>query len=180
MVKDRFDRLLWLFLLTALIALAVLLATGAPRGKTQSFSGLDKGLEREMAYQARVAFLQKLYSPAESLRQTGNLQAALLKLDELASKYPGEAHGYILQGEILREMGAFDQAVASYVEGVKLNGEYVDGKSPLSRRKEIRQLVDEGLKVVGDRVRAHPENRSLAGGLKNVYYLQSRLAGGCE
>ncbi|KAF0220884.1 MAG: hypothetical protein FD174_881 [Geobacteraceae bacterium] len=179
MVKDRFDRLLVLLLFTAIIALAVLLAVDAPRGGPHG-SGLDKAMEREMAYQARVSLLQKLYGPVESLRQTGNLQAALLKLDELARKYPGEAHGYILQGEILRETGALAEAVASYVEGVRLNGEYVDGKSPLSRRKEIRQLVDEGLKDIGVRAKSHPENRSLAATLKKTYYLQSRLAGGCE
>lgn len=179
MVRDRFDKSLLLLLITTIIALAVLLAVDAPRVGPHR-SGLDKAMERELAYQARVALLQKLYGPVESLRQAGNLQAALLKLDELASKYPGEAHSYILQGEILREMGALNEAVASYEEGVRLNGEYLDGKSPLSRRKEIRQLVDDGLKVVVVQVRSHPENRSLAATLKKIYYLQSRLAGGCE
>jgi hypothetical protein len=34
--------------------------------------------------------------------------------------------------------------------------------------------------VIGGRARANPENHSLAVALKNVNYLRSRLAGGCE
>ena len=75
---------------------------------------------------------------------------------------------------------ALDEAVATFVEGVRLNGDYVDGKSPLSRRLEIGKVTDEGLEVIGRRARANPENRSAVVALKNVNYLRSRLAGGCE
>jgi hypothetical protein len=77
-------------------------------------------------------------------------------------------------------MGALDEALSSYVEGVKLNGDYVDAKSPLSRRAEIQRLVDEGLKDIGRRTAADPGNRSLAVSREKVNYLKSRLAGGCE
>jgi len=116
----------------------------------------------------------------ESLRRGGNLQGALLKLDELARSYPNEAHGHILKGEILGGMGALEEAVASYVDGVRLNGDYVDRKSPLSRRSEIQSIADQGLRVIGSKARNNPDNRSLAEAMKNVNYLRSRLAGGCE
>lgn len=181
MLKDAFDRTLWAFLVVALVALAIVLAgheTGARTARTAS--GLDKALDRQMAYQARVDLLRKLYGPVESLRQAGDLQTALFKLDEMARLYPQEAHGFILKGEILSGMGALEEALASYVEGVRLNGDYVDGKSPLSRRTEIRTVTDEGLRVIGGRARANPGNRSLSVALNNVNYLRSRLAGGCE
>lgn len=181
MFKDRFDRLLWLLLAVAITALLVLLGTHSPGGgNDRSTAGLNKALEREMAYQARVALLQKLYAPAENLRKTGDLQGALFRLDELARTYPGEPHGYILKGEILHQLGAREEAVASYVQGIKLSGDYIDKKSPLSRRDDIRRLVDEGLQEIGGRAKANPGNASLAATMKNVNYLQSRLAGGCE
>jgi tetratricopeptide (TPR) repeat protein len=181
MLKDAFDKMLWFLLVVTLIALAVVLS-GLGNGERTGVSsaGLDKALEREIAYQARVNFLQKLYDPVESLRQAGELQAALFKLDELARTYPNEAHGRILKGDILYGMGALDEAVACYVEGIRLNGDYVDSKSPLSRRAEILKVADEGLRVIGGRARANPENHSLALALRNVNYLRSRLAGGCE
>lgn len=180
-MRDRFDILLWLGLALSLAGVALLFLLGAPRGsEARNRASVDKALERAIVYQARVAFLQDLYGEVEALRAAGNGQTALLKLEELSRQYPGEAHGMILQGAILAEAGALEEAVKNYVRGIRLNGDYIDEKSPLSRRTEIRQLVDRGLQTLGARARAHPDNRSVAAALKDVYYLQSRLAGGCE
>lgn len=179
MFNDTFDKITWLLLAVVIAALVALPAMNHGSGDGKA-AGLGKAAEREMAYRARVELIGKLYGPVEDLRKAGKSQEALLKLDELIRKYPGEAHGHILQGEILREMGALDEAVASFEAGVKLNGDYVDAKSPLSRRGAIQGLVDEGLRSIGGRAAANPGNRSLAASLAKVNYLKSRLAGGCE
>lgn len=140
----------------------------------------SKSLERELAYRAKVQLIAEIYAPVELLHKEGKNQNALLKLDELIIKYPSEAHGHILQGGILLEMGAFDEALSSYVAGIKLNGDYLDPKSPLSRRTEIQKLVDDGLKSVGQRLAANPGNTSIASSRQKLNYLKSRLAGGCE
>jgi len=110
------------------------------------------------------------------LRADGQLQAALLKLEEVGRSYPGEAHGSMLQGEILLQMGAFDEGVANMVRAVKLNGDYVDAKSPLSRRGQIEKTVKEGLAGMKGRNQGEVGKEVQ----KNLFYLQSRLAGGCE
>jgi cytochrome c-type biogenesis protein CcmH/NrfG len=179
MFKDTFDKLCGLFLLTVVISLVSLLYLDSS-GAEKRTRGPGKALERELATRARVELIAKLYAPVEGLRKDGNNQTALLKLDELLRKYPGEGHGHILQGEILLEMGAFDEAVSSYVEGVKLNGDYVDSKSPLSRRPAIQRLVDDGLKNIAQRSAVSPDNRSLTASRLKLNYLKSRLAGGCE
>ncbi|RNC64662.1 MAG: hypothetical protein ED859_18295 [Desulfuromonadales bacterium] len=180
MFKDTFDKTAWALLALVIGAMALILALNRGSGDGKGPAGLGKAVEREMAYRARLELIGKLYGPVDELRRAGNGQAALLKLDELLRKYPGEAHGHILQGEILREMGALDEAVASFVQGVKLNGDYLDATSPLSRRDQIQRLVDEGLKSVGARAAANPGNRTLAATLGKVNYLKSRMAGGCE
>ncbi len=180
MLKDAFDKSLWLLLALTLVALAAVLSGHETGGEGARNGALDKALERQMAFQARVDLLGRLYAPVESQLKSGDLQGALFKLDELARIYPNEAHGSILRGEILSRMGALEEALASYVQGVRLNGDYVDGKSPMSRRTEIQRVVDEGVRVVGDKARANPGNRSLAVAMGNVNYLRSRLAGGCE
>jgi hypothetical protein len=181
MLKDRFDWLLVTLLAAATITLLTLLATQSPdSGGTRATAGLTKAMEQQMAYQARVALLQKLYAPVEAMRTAGDLQGALFKLDDLARTYPGEAHSFILKGEIQHRLGADEEAVASYVQGIKLSGDYIDRKSPLSRRDDIQRLVDTAGRTIADRARANPGNASLALAVKNVNYLQSRLAGGCE
>ena len=180
MFKDIFDRISWSLLALIVCVLLVVLGMNSGMEAGKSGAGLSKSLEREMAYRARVELIDKLYAPVEELRKGGNKQSALMKLDELNRKYPGEAHGHILQGEILKEMGALDEAVASYVEGVKLNGDYLEDKGPLSRRLEIQKLVEDGQKSIGSRAAANPGNRSLEASLHKVNYLKSRHAGGCE
>jgi len=182
MAHDRFDKTLWCILLVSLVTLAVVLTLNASTsgGSQHGSKELNKAMDREMAYRARVELINKLYGPVENLRTNGHKPEALLKLDELIRTYPGEAHGYMLKGQILREMGAEDEAVSSYVEGVKLNGDYVDDKSPLSRRSEIQRFVDEETKRIGARYAAEPGNRSIAVLLQKNNYLKSRLAGGCE
>lgn len=180
MFKDRFDKICWTLLVIALVSLLAVTVTGGSKSDGKPGGGISKALEREMSYRARIELVNKLYGPVEALHKAGNKQEALLKLDELIRAYPGEAHGHILQGQILRELGGLDEAVSSYVEGVKLNGDYVDGKSPLSRRTEIQSLVDEGTKSIGARATANPGNRSIAASMRKINYLKSRLAGGCE
>ena len=174
MFKDAFDKGCWLFLAVVICSLAVLLYMNGRAGTGKRDAGAGgKALERELAYRGRIELITQLYAPVENLRKEGNNQTALLKLDELIRKYPAEAHGHILQGEILRSMGALDEAVSSYVEGVKLNGDYVDAKSPLSRRGDIQRLVDEGLKNIGQRASANPSNRTLAASRLKLNYLKS-------
>lgn len=180
MFKDLYDKLCWLFLIILLIStIFILYSTGGSEEQNRT-SKNSKSLERELAYRARVELISQLYAPVETLFKDGNNQSALLKLDELIRKYPTEAHGHILQGKILLEMGAFDEALASYTTGVKLNGDYVDAKSPLSRRDEIQRLVDTGMKNITQKSASNPGNSSLLSSRQKLNYLKSRLAGGCE
>jgi hypothetical protein len=179
MPRDTQDRLLWGGLIMTLLLLGVLLAGHSWRQEATATT-TDKALERQLAYQARINLLHSLYEPVLVLRRQGQDQAALLELDDLARRYPGEAHGFILKGEILRQMGVHEEAIASFVVGVRRNGDYIDADNPLSRREIIRQVVEESLPTIRERARANPQNASLSATLNNLFYLQSRLAGGCE
>lgn len=178
--RDRFD-LIHLVLLAVLAGalLAVFLGQGSQPSAAVTRGG-EKALERELQNQARMTLLQRLYGPVEELRRQGKLENALLTLDELERSYPGEAHGQMLKGEILAGMGAVEEAAASFAAGVRLNGDYIDEKYPLTRRAVVSRLVSDGLPVVTERKGRNPGNRSLGLALKNLRYLQSRLAGGCE
>jgi tetratricopeptide (TPR) repeat protein len=176
--SDRFDILVCGGMLVCVLATGWLLWGG--QEKNVSSAALDKALERQIAYQARIDFLRNLYRPVEELRSAGQAAAALLKLDELARHYPQEAHGEILQAEILLERGATKQAIEHYVRAVRLNGDYVDKASPLSRRSGIQQLVNEQLPAFAELVGKKPRNPALRKVRTGLYYLQSRLSGGCE
>lgn len=178
--KDRFDRWHGLVLLLAIAGLIGLLLTASGGEDADARSALNRQLEQDVAYRARVDFLGDLYAPVLELETEGAHQQALLKLEEIARRYPGEGYGAIIKGRILLQMGAVDEAVASYVKGVKLNGDFADKNGPFSAWSELDKLVNSQLEKVAGRAQANPGNPAPRMVLNNLHYLQSRLAGGCE
>ncbi len=180
MPRDRFDYLMIAALVLVLVFTAVVLAGTRPGQDSHAAAMANRQMEKELLYQARVAFIERHYSPVLVLRDNGSLQEALLKLEELARSMPEEAHNNLLSGDILLRMGQFDRALEKLADAVRVNADYVDMASPLNHRQLIESAVNEGLPLVRDRLRAQPESRSLDKYVKDGYYLQSRLAGGCE
>lgn len=178
MLKDRFDILVGILLLICFIAGGGLLL-GSGTQAAQTNPAVDKALERDIAYRAKISFLEQLYAPVSELQHAGKYATALLKLDELSRRYPDEAHGELLRGEILLQMQSVPPAIEHLTRAVRMNGDYVDRHSPMSRRASIEQLLEEQL----PKLKAKAAQSASAGGqsaLKNLYYLQGRLAGGCE
>lgn len=179
MLKDRFDRLAAAGLVLVLGGLGFLLGTaGTSSGRPGD--GLERQVEKELLAQARVAFLERHYGPVLELRNRNELQTALLKLEELEREYPGEPHGALLRGDLFYRMGLLDRSVASLALAVRGNGDYIDPASPLNQRDLVSVVAEQGLPLLRDRVRGQPDDPSAATLLREVYYLQSRLAGGCE
>lgn len=180
MLRDRFDQVLLAALTAVLLSAAVLMASAGPAENRGEAAAFNRQLEREMLHQARVAYIERHFRPVLDLRNRGALPDALFKLEELARALPGEAHNDLLSGDILLRMGQVDRALSKLAAAVRGNADYVDAGSPLSQRPLIEAAVAEGVPLVRDRLRAQPDNPSLALVLKDGYYLQSRLAGGCE
>ncbi len=174
---DGFDKILSAVLLVLLVvAVAMLLADSpVPGGASNS-----KVLERTLKTQARLLFIQNTYQPVELLLKENRSQEALLKLEELAVRFPGEAHGLLLKASVLAKLGADAQAASSYAAAVRQNGEYVDQKNPLSRRDEISKLTENGLVKYVPLSKSQPGDVALKQVVRDLYYLKSRLAGGCE
>jgi len=177
MKLDRFDRLLAALFFIATLFLVVLVVQSLPDKTTRIDS---RSLERELSAQARTALLERLYAPVSDALQAGQLQEALLKLEEINARYPGEAHGFILKGEIFNRLELFDKAVASFVQGVKLNGDYIDKTSTVTRRAFIEKLVTAQLPKAAAAYKSLPGGSAQKEHLANINYLKSRLAGGCE
>ncbi len=177
MKLDRFDKIMALLLILTVTGFAALSLNALP-GKTAAIE--TRNMEREMADQARLALLDKLFLPVTAAMQAGRYQEALLRLEEVSVRYPGEAHGFILKGEILEKMGVVDRAAASFVQGIKLNGDYIDRRSPVTRRELVKKIVDSRLSAAVAGYRNAPGNSAMKENLANLNYLKSRLSGGCE
>jgi len=174
---DRFDKLLAALLVLTVFGLAALVVQALPDKTTRIDS---RSLERELSVQARTALLERIYTPVTVAMQAGQLQEALLKLEEINARYPGEAHGLILKGEVFNRLELFDKAAASFVKGVKLNGDYIDRTSQVTVRNVIEALVTVQLPKAVVLYKRSPGSPAQKEYLSDLNYLKSRLAGGCE
>lgn len=180
MRNDRFDRLCLAGLLLVAAALVALLSMAGLGDGRQAGGALDRRIEQELLAQAKGAFLERRYGPVAVLRDRGELQSALFKLEELEREFPGEPHGAVLRGELFYRMGLIDRAVHSLAGAVRGNGDYIDPASILNQRDLIALAAEQGVPLLRDRLRGQPDDREAAAMLKDAYYLRSRLAGGCE
>ncbi|MDT8440980.1 MAG: hypothetical protein RQ723_04895 [Desulfuromonadales bacterium] len=180
MPRDRFDQILLAALAVTLTGLGLLLLVpGASTGQVAS-PALSRQVEKEMLSQARLSLLERRYAPVHRLLDQGELSAAMLKLEELSRDLPGEVHSNLLRGDVLWRMGQLDKALTQFALAVRGNPDYVDAASPLNQRDLIEAALTQGLPQVRDRLRSQPGSRVLEQVLRDGYYLQSRLAGGCE
>ena len=169
--------MLLILLLGLLVTAGSLLLHGAltPAAKVP-----NKVQMRALQTQARLLFLQNTYGSVEQLIAEKRWSEALLKLEELAGRYPTEAHGAMLKGTVLAALGADAQAIASYAAAVRLDGTYVDRQSPFSRRDELARLTSAGLAKFAAQGEGQSSDSAIPQILRDLHYLKSRLAGGCE
>ena len=178
MVLDRFDKTILIFSVLVVIWIGSFYLNA--NNPTDQSKTTQKSVEKELAEQAKAAFIDKIYAQVIALINAAKNQEALLKLEELNRRYPGEAHGLALKGELLQKLDSPAEAAASFVAAIKINGDYIDRNHPRSRRSLIKNLVDANASSFSSQLKKSPENRSLKITVDNFNYLRSRLAGGCE
>ena len=67
MLRDRFDQII-IALLVVVLAFSAVLLTGAVPADDRSTAAFSRQLEREIAYQARISYLERHYQPVLELR----------------------------------------------------------------------------------------------------------------
>ena len=67
-----------------------------------------------------------------------------------------------------------------YRRAVEMEPDYVDERTPLFIGKDLKAVVEEGREKFGREKALKPNDEDVKQTLEDVYYLQRRLAGGCE
>jgi len=177
---DHFDLIMLSALLGVLIGLGVLLLGDTRQPSALPSAAYQAGVQQQLMRQARLDHLASLYRPAQEALEQQRYAEALLALDEIARRYPGEAFGLMLRGEIQLQMGATYEGVLNVARAVRHDGEYLEAESPLTKRGLIEQLVTDELPRLREKVASADPTPGQLKALQELRYLQSRLAGGCE
>lgn len=177
---DTFDLLMLAILIGVLLGICVLLVGNDETQQTGRAPAYQAAVQQKLLRQARFEHLDELYRPAQQALVENRYPEALLALDEIGRRYPGEPHGLMLKGEVQLAMGAVHEGVVNVASAVRRDAEYLEQESPLSRRGLLEQLVMEELPRLRERLRDHDPTPAQLRSLQELRYLQSRLAGGCE
>ncbi len=143
-------------------------------------SKVDVIKEKARSYDLQFEKEAKIYKDVITLKNEEKYPEALAKLEEIKTSRPGLSRTYVHLADINYKTKNLPQAILFYRTAVEMEAEYVDKKSPLKIGMQIKEVVNEGKIVFEKAISSKAADKETRQALKNVYYLQRRLAGGCE
>jgi Tfp pilus assembly protein PilF len=138
------------------------------------------GKEAGRSYSLQIEADKKLYQQVTAFREQGRYADAMAKLEDITERYPDKSLSYVYLGQVLLKQGKLGAAIHNYRRAVEMDPDYVDKRTPRFMGDAIKTVVEEGREKFAREKALRPEDKDVQRALKDVYYLQRRLAGGCE
>lgn len=143
----------------------------------------NPGSEAEEAgrsYALQMEADKKLFKEVNALKEQGRYADAIAKLDDMMQSYPDKPLSYVYLAQVFVKQGKLGDAIHHYRRAVEMDPDYVDERTPLFIGDDIKAVVEEGREKFGREKALKPDDEDVKRALGDVYYLQRRLAGGCE
>ena len=161
----------------ALAAAMVLLVYNSRLEDPAALDGIVHARIQSIPSDERLAFEKGLNDARVLVDSNGDAEAALLTLQR---RYPGRHEVWSLSGRYRESLGEESAAINSYARAIRLNGDYLDERSPICLAGRVEPLVERSFARLKDAKRARALTQEEKNLLKAVYFLRRRLAGGCE
>ena len=136
--------------------------------------------EEKNPYSLQMEINKKIYQEYVSYKKQGLHAEAMAELKNIVKKYPEKPMSYVYMAQLFLKQGKMGDSIHYYRRAVEMEPDYVDQRTPLFIGDEIKELVEEGREKFGREKALKPKDNVVKKALQDVYYLQSRLAGGCE
>jgi tetratricopeptide (TPR) repeat protein len=136
--------------------------------------------EEKDSYALQVEIDKKIYHEVLSYKKQGQYTEAMAKLKDIMRRYPEKSLSYIYLAQLYVKQGKLGDGIHNYRRAVEMQPDYADGKTPLFIGDKIKELITEGREKFGREKALKPKDKKVRKALEDVYYLQRRLAGGCE
>ena len=78
------------------------------------------------------------------------------------------------------EKNDYVSAISEYRKLIKINPNYIDEKSELFLRDEIKDAIKKTIYELTEKEKINPDDKITKQGLKDAYYLRRRFGRGCE
>jgi tetratricopeptide (TPR) repeat protein len=132
------------------------------------------------AHTLQMEMDKKIYQGVISYKNKGLYAEAMAELRDVMARYPERPRSYVYLAQLYLEQGKLGDAIHHYRKAVEVEPDYVDDRTPLFIGDKIKAVVTEGREKFAREKALKPKDKKIKMALQDVYYLQSRLAGGCE
>jgi tetratricopeptide (TPR) repeat protein len=136
--------------------------------------------EKSNPYALKEEANKQIYGEVTSYMGKGLYGEAMSKLEDIVKMYPDNPQSYVYLARVHLKQGRLGESLRNYRIAVEMEPDYVDERTPLFIGDEIEDLVEEGREKFGREKDLKPEDEEVRKTLKDIYYIQRRLAGGCE
>ena len=160
-----------------LAALVVMLALHEPEATAGRVVSLQ-GTVASRNLPQRSTKIQAALDKSKNLLEAKDYPQAIAAAQEIIRQDPKESFAYVYLARALLAQGDLAQSLRNYSLGVKLNPDFVDKKSTDKIGPELKALVRTA--VIESKKPEFEQQPDYKKSIKALYYLQRRLAGGCE
>jgi tetratricopeptide (TPR) repeat protein len=116
---------------------------------------------------------------ARNLLASGRIEEARGLLGNLASGNPAVAETHLLLGQAFQEARDYPASLREYRTALVLDADYADENSGKFAGKRIKAAVRAGLDQLRAELGKAPGNAAAKESMKDAFYLERMLAGGC-
>lgn len=172
------------FSVAALISLTVITAGMLVQHQVEIQQSAGTGdslkVDLEKYYAAKIAANKVLYAEVIKLLEQRQTAAAMERLAEIKAAHPDNPESFIFQAKLENRDGQIAAAIHSYRMAVDIDPDYIDKKTPVFIGDEIMQMITDTRSKLQREKKLKPDDKSIHLALEDIYYLQRRIAGGCE
>jgi tetratricopeptide (TPR) repeat protein len=176
---DRLDKLSIAAIAGFTLIIVGMLVNHEVTGTQQHNPGLAVKVQPD-AHTLQIEMDKKIYQEVISYKNKGLYAEAMAELRDVMARYPERPRSYVYLAQLYLEQGKLGDAIHHYRQAVETEPDYVDERTPLFIGDKIKAVVTEGREKFAREKALKPKDKKIKMALQDVYYLQSRLAGGCE
>ncbi len=119
-------------------------------------------------------------SSARALLDAGEARESAASLTAIEKEFPAEPETHALLGQAYAKLEDYPGSMREYKAALELSPDYVDKKSEKFIGKRIKAAVKEGLSESKVALARDPGDTKARSELRDAYYIERMLAGGCE
>jgi len=175
MKLDRFD----ILIVAAVFVLTAAALTLGAKGEAGQDRPTAAAAARAKAAPPDPAAYQEI-SRANELISSDQVDEAVNSLKALAASHPEMSEPHALLGQAYARVLDYPSSMREFRIALVMDPEYVDKKSGKFIGKRIKAAVKDGMADAKARISKDPGDKTARATLKDAYYLERMLAGGCE